>query len=193
MQNVDLSSDLGETLEVMLLGEHTKDVKAGEVVIIQGSMHYGQSNLGSRAKTRKTIALMTAKFVTYEGRQDIVITDRDIESFHRFARLNHATHDVIVRLVSMTAPNVIGEEGYKLGVLRSIVGGSKTETKEKGRIDTLSIGDKGLAKSAVMHEAIGMKPNARTITAQSASSKSALGIVESNNDSKTLIYGPICI
>ena len=36
-----------------------------------------------------------------------------------------------------------------------------------------------------------MKPNARKITAQSASSTSALGIVDSTNDVKTLIYGPI--
>jgi hypothetical protein len=36
-----------------------------------------------------------------------------------------------------------------------------------------------------------MHPNSRFITAHSASSKSALGIVDSNNDTKTLIYGPI--
>ena len=192
LQNVDLSTDLDETLEAMLLGDHTKDVSAGEVVIIQGSIYYGQSNLGSPAKLRKTIALMTARFVTYEGRQNIVITYRDIESFHRFAQLNQR-HDIIARLISMTAPNVIGEEGYKLGVLRSIVGGRKTETSEKGRIDTLSIGDKGLGKSTVMREAVNMKPNARLITAQSASSRSALGIVDVANDVRTLTYGPIAL
>ena len=182
LQNVDLSTDLDETLEVMLLGDHTKDVKAGEVVIIRGSIYYGQSNLSSRAKTRKTVALMAARVCNVqEGRQDIVITDIDIESFHRFARLNHA-NDVIDRLVFMTAPNVIGEERYKLGVLRSIVGGS--DWQKRGRIHTLSVGDKGLAKSLVMRESIKMKPNARLITAQSASSTSALGIVEATSDSK---------
>ena len=135
---------------------------------------------------------MTARFVTYEGRQNIVITYRDIESFHRFAQLNQR-HDIIARLISMTAPNVIGEEGYKLGVLRSIVGGRKTETSEKGRIDTLSIGDKGLGKSTVMREAVNMKPNARLITAQSASSRSALGIVDVANDVRTLASGPIAL
>ena len=89
----------------------------------------------------------------------------------------------------MTAPNVIGEEQYKLGVLRSIVGGS--DWQKRGRIHTLSVGDKGLAKSLVMRESIKMKPNARLITAQSASSTSALGIVEATSDSKVLIYGPI--
>ena len=36
LQNVDLTSDLDETLEVLLLGEHTKDVKAGEIVVVRG-------------------------------------------------------------------------------------------------------------------------------------------------------------
>ena len=193
LQNADLTADLDETLEVMLLGEHTKDVKAGEVVVIRGSIYYGASNLGKQSKTKKTITLMTAKFVTYEGRQNIDITESDIEAFHRFASLkNHGSNsndDVIHRLVSMTAPNVIGEEPYKLGILRSIVGGS--EGQRRGRIHTLSVGDKGLAKSLVMNEGLKMKPNARKITAQSASSTSALGIVDSTNDVKTLIYGPI--
>ena len=87
LQNADLTADLDETLEVMLLGEHTKDVKAGEVVVIRGSIYYGASNLGKQSKTKKTITLMTAKFVTYEGRQNIDITESDIEAFHRFATL----------------------------------------------------------------------------------------------------------
>ena len=52
LQNVDLASDLDETLEVMLLGEDTKDVKAGEVVIIRGSLYYGTLNLGRQSKTK---------------------------------------------------------------------------------------------------------------------------------------------
>ena len=62
----------------------------------------------------------------------------------------------------MMAPNVIGEEDYKLGVHR-FVGGLGEQ--RRGRIHTLSVGDKGLAKSMVMNEGIKMKPNARKITA----------------------------
>ena len=89
----------------------------------------------------------------------------------------------------MTAPNVIGWDEIKLGCLRSIVGG--TEQKTRGRINTLLVGDKGLAKSLMMRECTKMRPNSRYITAHSASSKSAIGIVDVVNDTKTLIYGPV--
>ena len=89
----------------------------------------------------------------------------------------------------MTAPNVIGWEEVKLGGLRSIVGG--VDHKRRGRIGSLFVGDKGLAKSLMMRELVKMVPNSRYITASSASSKSALGIVDVVNETKTLVYGPI--
>lgn len=70
LQNTDLRADLDETLEVLLLDEYTKDVRAGETLLITGSIYYGQSNLGRQSKSRKIIALMTAKFVTYEDDLD---------------------------------------------------------------------------------------------------------------------------
>jgi DNA replicative helicase MCM subunit Mcm2 (Cdc46/Mcm family) len=108
LQNVDLTLDMDETLEVLLLSKDTENVRAGETVVIKGSIKYGHSNLGRAGKGKKTISLMTAKFLIYEGRKSVEITAADIESFHKFAKLNQGK-DVIERLVSMTAPNVIGQ------------------------------------------------------------------------------------
>lgn len=152
---------------------------------------------------------MRAKFVTYEDRRTFVITGKDIEAFHRFAaiggnrafkhpvkfgvlnkkRIFEIHDDVIDRLVSMTAPNIIGENDKNLGGLRSAVGG--VEENRRGRIHTLYIGGFGLAKTLLTREFVKIVPNSRFITIQHASSKSALGIVDKVNDTQTLIYGPI--
>jgi DNA replicative helicase MCM subunit Mcm2 (Cdc46/Mcm family) len=192
LQNTDLTNDLDETLEIMLFGDNTKYTKAGEIVTINGTLYHGISNMGVPSKARKTVTLMRAKFVTYEDRRTFVITDRDVESFHKFADYRNKKNgklDVIERLVSMTAPNVVGWEEIKLGGLRSIVGG--VDHRRRGRIGSLFVGDKGLAKTLIMRELVKMVPNSRFITASSASSRSALGIVDVVNETKTLIYGPI--
>lgn len=168
LQNIDLNADLDEQLEVMLLGYNTKYTRAGEVVTINGSIYHGTSNNGTPGKNRKTITLMRAKFATYEDRRTFVITGKDIEAFHRFAaiggnrafkhpvkfgvlnkkRIFEIHDDVIDRLVSMTAPNIIGENDKNLGGLRSAVGG--VEENRRGRIHTLYIGGFGLAKTLLI-------------------------------------------
>lgn len=188
LQNIDLNTDLAdESLEVLLLGDNTKYTRAGEVVTINGSIYYGISNSGVPSKGRKTIALMQAKFVTYEDRRTLTITDDDIEMFYRMA--NYGKIDVLDILVNMFAPMVIGERDKKLACLRSMVGGN--DENHRGRIHTLFVGDFGLAKSKITIETTKVIPNSRFITIQHASAKSALAIVEKNNDSTTLLYGPI--
>ena len=188
LQNSDLSQDLDEQLEIMVCGDYTKDIRAGETLTIHGRTYIGTSNNAPNSRnTRKLITVMVAKFVVYEERRTFDIIDRDIDAFHRFVAINRDT--VIDRLISMTAPNVVGWKDVKLGLLRSIVGG--TEQNTRGRINSLLVGDKGLAKSLLVREAIRMSPNSRYITAHSASSRSALGIVDTVNETKTLIYGPI--
>jgi DNA replicative helicase MCM subunit Mcm2 (Cdc46/Mcm family) len=49
----------------------------------------------------------------------------------------------------------------------------------------------GLAKTLLILELVKMTPNARFLTIDTSSAKSALGIVERENEVTTLIYGPI--
>ena len=55
----------------------------------------------------------------------------------------------------MFAPNIIGHNDKKLGLLRSLVGGSLDygdENGRRGRIHTMLVGDPGLAKSLLARE-----------------------------------------
>ena len=67
------------------------------------------------------------------------------------------------RITAMFAPNVYGHADKKMGIIRSIVGGSKAENGaqngRRGRIHTLLIGDPGTAKTVLSIEStkIGFK------------------------------------
>jgi DNA replicative helicase MCM subunit Mcm2 (Cdc46/Mcm family) len=188
IQNTDFTKNTDDTLEVLLTGDNIDGVRAGETVTIHGSLHNTSSLLLPPFKNRKIIAVMRCNTITYEGRQNLDISKKDIEIFKRFA--NYDKIDVITRLINYTAPQVIREKIKKLGGLIGIVGGVEKEG-QRGRIHVLYIGSMGLAKTLLILELVKMTPNARFLTIDTSSAKSALGIVERENEVTTLIYGPI--
>ena len=115
------------------------------------------------------------------------ITPEDIAAFEKFAQ----DPRVIQNLVRLLAPNTIGHEDVKLGLLRSIVGGNKNSNNglsqgEGGRINTFLIGDFGTAKSSLGEEAAKTKPNSRHVSAPHATSKTITAIIEKENENPTL-------
>jgi DNA replicative helicase MCM subunit Mcm2 (Cdc46/Mcm family) len=85
------------------------------------------------------------------------------------------------RLVAMFAPNVIGHNDAKLGLLRSMVGGRTDhgdDNGRRGRINSLLVGDPGTAKSILARESTKLIPNSRYLNAQNTSGKSLIGIVD---------------
>jgi DNA replicative helicase MCM subunit Mcm2 (Cdc46/Mcm family) len=100
------------------------------------------------------------------------------------------------RLVAMFAPNVIGYNDKKQGLLRSLVGGcanNGNDNGRRGRINTLLVGDPGTAKSLLAREATRITPNSRFVTAQNASDKSLVAIVDKENDNLVLRLGAIVL
>ena len=94
----------------------------------------------------------------------------------------------------MFAPNIIGHSDKKLGLLRSLVGGSLDhgdDNGRRGRIHTLLVGDPGLAKSVLAREATNLLPNSRYVTATNASGKSLVVIIDKENDSLIARYGAV--
>ena len=95
----------------------------------------------------------------------------------------------------MFAPNVYGHADKKMGILRSIVGGSKAENGaengRRGRIHTLLIGDPGTAKTLLSIESTKLDSNSRMVDATGASGKSLVGIVDKENDSLMVKYGVV--
>lgn len=71
----------------------------------------------------------------------------------------------------MFAPNILGHEDRKIGILRSIVGGVNRGEKGDGRISTLMVGDPATAKSQLGKEAVKIKDRSRHVSAPHARPK----------------------
>ena len=91
----------------------------------------------------------------------------------------------------MFAPNIIGNRNIKRGLLRAVVGGIKRDKLSSGRVDTLTVGDPGTAKSGLGEEATEIKPNSRHVSAPHATTKTITAIVEKVNESVSLMLGAI--
>lgn len=170
-----------EHLDVILLGrDTTSNVTAGEIVKVTGEIHIVQ-----RSGDRRLLPVLYCSSIKYERRDDLKITERDKKSFQQFAKMPN----LIQRLTSMVAPNVIGHEDKKIGLLRSAIGAP--ENSRRGRINTLFVGPPGTAKSTLAREASKMMPNARYVTSPHASGKSITAIIDKVDDNTILRLGPI--
>ena len=97
-------------------------------------------------------------------------------------------------LAKMFAPQVIGHLDAKVGTLRSIV--NVKETKHiagfRTRLHTDFVGDPGTAKSFLVNESTKIVSNAKYVTTQHASIKSALAIFDKDPEHRlTLMLGPV--
>ena len=94
------------------------------------------------------------------------------------------------RLVAAFAPNVVGHEVPKRGLLRSIVGGvPRGPGRLSGMIHTFMVGEKGTAKSKLGEETTNVKPNSAHVSGTHASTRTITAIVDP--DTKTLMLGVI--
>ena len=175
--------DENERLDVVLYDHMISNVLAGEVVEITG-INRIESKRGSKSKKKTTV--LHAESIKYLNRKELVITDDDITNFQKFAKLPN----LLERLVSMYAPNIIGHNYAKLGVLRSVVGGVE-HGKIRGRINTFMVGDPSTAKSTLAREAVDVKPNSRYVSRPHSSAKTITAIMDKENDGLVLRLGAI--
>jgi MoxR-like ATPase len=170
-----------ERLDVVLYNDMIWDVIAGEVVKITGNMKIESRK--ENGKGKRKINVLHATSIEHINRKQVVISDEDIKNIQEFAE----KPDVIKRLVAMFAPNVVGHDDEKLGLLRSEVGGVDHGREGGGLIDTLLVGDPGTAKSTLAREATKVKPNSRFVSAPYASTKTLTAIVDKESDSSTFL------
>jgi DNA replicative helicase MCM subunit Mcm2 (Cdc46/Mcm family) len=163
--------DENERLDVILYDHMINNVRPGEVAMVTGNI-YIQDMKGSPNKKKSSV--LHATNIKYLNRKEVAITEKDIKSFYKFAKLPY----LIQRLIFMIAPNVVGHEDVKFGLLRAIVGGVNHGKGAGGRIDTLMVGDQGTAKSTLAQEVTEIKPNSRFISAPHASTKTITAIVD---------------
>lgn len=188
VQDADMRDDL-KRLHVILLDELVKNIKVGETATITGSITVLNP---TGAGGKKATTVMYASHVKYEREEESPITDEDIALFEKFAAEHGAnTPD---ELTKMFAPQVIGHEDAKRGLLRSAV--CVRENKHvaglRTRLHSNLAGDPGTAKSTLAGESVKVVPNSRYVTAQHVSIKSVLAIVDKDPDgSKMLMLGAV--
>ena len=210
-------TDENERLDVIAYDNLTTGLVAGEVVEMTGSIRVQRK--AENSKSKKLVNVLHAKSIDYVNRVNVTVTNNDIKNFFKWKDICERTcqrelnavnrykqypqcpecckwADKIIpmtfrdRLVAMFAPDVIGQEEAKLGILRSAVGGIEDDGR-RGRINTLLVGDPGTAKSKIIRAATEIKPNSRYVNAQNSSTKSLMAIVDRENDSLVLRLGPI--
>ena len=84
LQDLDKFSEI-ERLPVILFGENTKNVGIGEQVAIIGENHVIQN----RAKG-KSFTYLYSDSIQYEHREELILTDQDIEAIRRFEKKNNS-------------------------------------------------------------------------------------------------------
>jgi DNA replicative helicase MCM subunit Mcm2 (Cdc46/Mcm family) len=220
IQLIDANNSHNENydcLEVVLYDESWSNAFAGEIVDITGELHV-QPKIQSvtNGNHKKLTTVLRSSSLNSKHREEIVITSEDIENIKRHKAICEKAYQseleaiarnpelakkikpmrYIDRLVAMFAPNVIGHNDKKLGLLRSVVGARSdhgNDNGRRGRINTLLVGEPGTAKSTLARESTRLLPNSRFVTAQNASGKSLIAIVDKENDSLVCRYGSVVL
>ncbi len=177
--------DENERLNVVLYDDDIEHVIAGETVRITGQIKVEDKN--PKKPSKKKFNTLHASSIEYLSRKEIEITKLDIEIINKFA----SYEKLMERLVAMFAPNIVGHEEKKRGILRAIVGGIDHGKLRSGRVDTLLVGDPGTAKSGLGLEAVELKPNSRHVSAPHATGKTITAVPEKINEMPTLVLGAI--
>jgi DNA replicative helicase MCM subunit Mcm2 (Cdc46/Mcm family) len=190
------NADNHNSLDVILYDEASKKIVAGEVVTIFGNIRVQKR--GDTVRGKRLVNVLHSNSISYRNKEDLALTDKDIEIICKHKKIveKYSSLTYIDTLVGMFAPNVIGHNDKKLGLLRSLVGGSLEygdENGRRGRIHTFLVGDPGLAKSLLAREATNLLPNSRYVTATNASGKSLVVIIDKENDSLVARYGAIVL
>jgi replicative DNA helicase Mcm len=188
-------TDNYNALEVMLYDEASRNIIAGEVVTITGNIHIQRKC--DRGNTKRLVNVLHGNCIIYKNKEETKLTNKDIELILRHKNMieRHGLNYIDV-IVSMFAPNIIGYNDKKLGLLRSLVGGLTNhgdDNGRRGRIHTMLVGDPGLAKSVLSKEATKLQPNSRYVTATNASGKSLVIIIDKENDSLIARYGAVVL
>ena len=178
LQDIMPKTDL-DRLNVVVYDDNSHEITVGETTTVKGNMEIEKIKSSYRN-------ILHAETIECEGKQEAIVTDEDVKLFKEMSK----DADIVKHLTAMFAPQVIGHDDVKRGLLRSAVGGVETEGK-RGRIHTLNICSPGEAKTMISKEAMKIVPNSRYVSATNASGKSLIGIVDKEGDSKVFRIGPV--
>lgn len=181
LQDIEPENEL-DRLEAVLYEHDSANINAGETVRMTGNLRTAQ-----RGNTLSTV--LDVSYLKYTNKEELKVTPQDIDGFKRFTQ----RPDYMDKLTGMMfAPEVIGHQDAKKGILRASI--SRSERGRSGqRLGTLLAGDPGTAKTQLLIAAAKLKTNSKQVTAQYATGKSIAALIDKENGNTVMRLGPVAL
>jgi replicative DNA helicase Mcm len=193
--SIAIHDDVQETtldaMSVIVFEKDTEELHVGENVKVIGRIEKVQDK-----RSRKYHSILLAESIEYEHRKKLILTHNDIDGIKRFVgKISIYPGDEVYlcshvhRLTKMFAPNVMGNEDKKLGLILSMIGAP--ENSVRGRIHQLLIGPPGLAKTKLSRELVKVRQNSKYVSAKNTTGKSLTAMILKEEDNYVLNLGPV--
>lgn len=185
---------------VKIMGDkETRDISIGEPVKITGKLEI----LKNRGKPN---AVMFAERVEYIGREVIEVTEEDRQWIEGMIK-EHGQNGIVDKLVEMYAPEIIGHELVKKGLLmvEAYAGPDITSrttpkvgnyNRERKRIHASLVGPPGSAKTWLLKACVRHVVNSLYVSAQGVASGKSLTAIISKDErygQYTIRHGPVAL
>ena len=183
-----------QKLTTIVFDKYIDNVHIGQTVEVCGNIRvplksYQKPYSGRTINSSLSSVLYAEFIISCEQKEEINITEKDIAAFQRFIKYPN----LMDRLASMFAPNVIGHKDKKIAIVMAAAGAPENpkQRNKRGRIHVLLVGPPGTAKTTISDESVNLLPNSRFTAAQTSSAKTIIAIVELQGDTKIIKYGAV--
>ena len=150
LDDVDTIEEKFDRLNVIMYGDASDKISYGEIIEIEGNLITQKTSSNINDSIMLNI-LHSYKPIIYKNKKENKPTQNDINNIYRWKKICDDAYKKEIelvkkckrcaqtitpltfeqRVVRMFAPNVIGHNDAKMGIIRSIIGGSKKKQKNK--------------------------------------------------------------
>lgn len=188
LQDSEKTNDI-EKLTCILLDVGIDSIRVGERVSITGEVYVQSKNI-----KRLLIPMVFADRIEYENKEQITLSQMDIEGLKRFAMLKGSS--IIKTWVDMFDKFIIGNHIAKEALLYALVSARDDtseirDLKRRTRLNVLLAGEPGQAKISLLKRAVSLIPNSRYESITHSSPKSLTALVSKEDEQYSLRLGPI--
>jgi len=146
---IDIPKQVYDTLLVEIPEDLLNNITLGDRVAIVGMPEVKSTNQNSNKDKRVKEIFIKALNIYKLNEDEIKITQEDAEKINEFSKRK----DILDALAEMYAPAIVGHLNIKKAIILQAVGGVEKvigETRKRGNIHVLIVGDPGTAKSQLL-------------------------------------------